>query len=156
MTFSSSNNLRGGRTRKFKSEINVVPYIDVMLVLLVIFMVVAPMTNPSVIDLPTAGKSTQPPNEYIEITLKPNAQSTIKVQQPQQRSDNSDNVGNSTSIDTANDRQDLLAKLRTLHQDHPDYPMVIAADKENKYDDVVQLISEAKKMGIQRVALATK
>lgn len=145
-SFSNSNSLRGGRTRKLKSEINVVPYIDVMLVLLVIFMVVAPMTNPNVIDLPTAGKSTQPPNEYIEISLKLNAQSTIKVQQQQARD----------NIETANNKQDLLAKLRAIHQDHPDYPMVIAADKENKYDDVIQLISEAKKMGIQRVALATK
>lgn len=151
MASSFSSNLRGGRTRKLKSEINVVPYIDVMLVLLVIFMVVAPMTNPSVIDLPTAGKSTQPPNEYIEISLKLNAQSTIKVQQTQQQQQQTQD-----SIETANDKQDLLAKLRAIHQDHPDYPMVIAADKENKYDDVIQLISEAKKMGIQRVALATK
>ncbi len=150
MASSFSSNLRGGRTRKLKSEINVVPYIDVMLVLLVIFMVVAPMTNPNVIDLPTAGKSTQPPNEYIEITIKPNAQSTIKVQQTQQQAQVP------ASIETASDKQDLLAKLRAIHQDHPDYPMVIAADKENKYDDVIQLISEAKKMGIQRVALATK
>ncbi len=154
MASSFSSNLRGGRTRKLKSEINVVPYIDVMLVLLVIFMVVAPMTNPSVIDLPTAGKSTQPPNEYIEISLKLNAQSTIKVQQTQQQQQQQQQTQN--SIETANDKQDLLAKLRAIHQDHPDYPMVIAADKENKYDDVIQLISEAKKMGIQRVALATK
>ncbi len=151
MASSFSSNLRGGRTRKLKSEINVVPYIDVMLVLLVIFMVVAPMTNPNVIDLPTAGKSTQPPNEYIEITVKPNTQSTIKIQQTQQRQ-----APIPADIETASDKQDLLAKLRAIHQDHPDYPMVIAADKENKYDDVIQLISEAKKMGIQRVALATK
>jgi biopolymer transport protein TolR len=51
-----SSSLRGGRTRKFKAEINVVPYIDVMLVLLVIFMVVAPLSTPSMINLPKAGK----------------------------------------------------------------------------------------------------
>ena len=64
MSFSSGS-MRGGRTRKFKSEINVVPYIDVMLVLLVIFMVAAPLTNPGVINLPNAAKSTLPPTEYI-------------------------------------------------------------------------------------------
>ncbi len=53
---NTSSSLRGGRTRKFKSEINVVPYIDVMLVLLVIFMVAAPLTNPGVINLPKAEK----------------------------------------------------------------------------------------------------
>lgn len=150
MAFSLSSNLRGGRTRKFKSEINVVPYIDVMLVLLVIFMVVAPMTNPSVIDLPTAGKSTQPPTEYIEIALKLNATSSIKVQQRHQGQHTQE------GIEIAKDRDDLLQKLHILYKNHPDYPVVIAADKENKYDEVIQLISEAKKMGIHRVALATK
>ena len=65
------SSMRGGRSRKFKSEINVVPYIDVMLVLLVIFMVVAPLSTPSMINLPKAGKSNQPPTEYLEIELKP-------------------------------------------------------------------------------------
>ncbi|WP_428214341.1 biopolymer transporter ExbD, partial [Enterococcus casseliflavus] len=59
----AGSSMRGGRPRKFKSEINVVPYIDVMLVLLIIFMVATPITNPSVINLPTAGKSTQPPSD---------------------------------------------------------------------------------------------
>ena len=45
-----ASSMRGGRTRKFKSEINVVPYIDVMLVLLVIFMVAAPLATPGVIN----------------------------------------------------------------------------------------------------------
>ena len=57
---SQQLSLRGGRNRKFKSEINVVPYIDVMLVLLVIFMVVAPITAPNVINLPTSGRSALP------------------------------------------------------------------------------------------------
>ena len=50
------SSLRGGRARRFKAEINVVPYIDVMLVLLVIFMVVAPMIPPTEIKLPKAGQ----------------------------------------------------------------------------------------------------
>ena len=73
----NSTSLRGGRTRRFKAEINVVPYIDVMLVLLVIFMVVAPLANPSVINLPTAGKSNTVPTRYIHIILEPGSKSSI-------------------------------------------------------------------------------
>ena len=76
MAFSSSS-LRGGRGRKFKSEINVVPYIDVMLVLLIIFMVVPPANSPSVINLPSAEKSALPPDDYIQVVLKPNATLSI-------------------------------------------------------------------------------
>jgi biopolymer transport protein TolR len=54
------------------------------------------------------------------------------------------------------DRSALLQRLRALHEEHPDYPVLIAGDRESKYDDVIQLISEAKKMGINRVGLATQ
>jgi biopolymer transport protein TolR len=144
MAFSSSS-LRGGRGRKFKSEINVVPYIDVMLVLLIIFMVIPPANSPSVINLPQAEKSALPPDDYIQIVLRPNASMSIgvngKVQRPAQ---------------DVNDRSALLRRLRALHEEHPEYPVLIAGDRESKYDDVIQLISEAKKMGINRVGLATK
>lgn len=142
-----SSTLRGGRTRKFKSEINVVPYIDVMLVLLVIFMVAAPLTSPNMIDLPTAGKSILPPAEYIEITLKPETKSTIGI--VAQKS-------GPGKPDTANDPRDLLAKLDALHQKNPDTPVMISAEKNIKYDEVIQIISEAKKLGINRVGLATR
>lgn len=137
--------IRGGRPRKFKAEINVVPYIDVMLVLLIIFMVAAPVNDPSVINLPSAGKSTVPPNEYIEIALKPDARATIK-RNSRQRGD----------TQTASNRSDLVYKLQALHADSPQLPVMISADKDIKYDDVIQVISEAKKLGITRVGLATK
>jgi biopolymer transport protein TolR len=142
---SFSSSLRGGRGRKFKSEINVVPYIDVMLVLLIIFMVVPPANSPSVINLPSAEKSALPPDDYIQVVLKPNATLSIGV-----------NGKNSTAPRDMPDRTALLRALRTVHADHPEYPVMIAGDKESKYDDVIQLISEAKKMGINRVGLATK
>ena len=142
---SFSSSLRGGRKRKFKSEINVVPYIDVMLVLLIIFMVVPPQNNPNVIDLPSAAKSTQPPDNYIQIVLRPDAGLSISV-----------NGKVSTPAEDMKDRTALLRRLRVLHADHPEYPVMIAGDKESRYDDVIQLISEAKKMGITRVGLATK
>jgi biopolymer transport protein TolR len=142
---SFSSSLRGGRGRKFKSEINVVPYIDVMLVLLIIFMVVPPANSPSVINLPSAEKSALPPDDYIQVVLKPNATLSIGV-----------NGKNSTAPQDMPNRSALLRALRTLHADHPEYPVMIAGDRDSKYDDVIQLISEAKKMGISRVGLATK
>jgi biopolymer transport protein TolR len=142
---SFSSSLRGGRGRKFKSDINVVPYIDVMLVLLIIFMVVPPANSPSVINLPSAEKSALPPDDYIQIVLKPNASLSIGV-----------NGKASSAPEDMRDRSALLRRLRAIHEEHPEYPVMIAGDKESKYDDVIQLISEAKKMGINRVGLATK
>ena len=136
------SSLRSGRSRKFKAEINVVPYIDVMLVLLIIFMAVAPMTNPSVINLPSAGKTTQPPTDYIEISLKADHSSEIGIH-------------GKKSVKTKNE-QDLIQQLRVLHQDHPELPVMIAADKDIKYEEVVNTIGEASKLGIPRVGLATK
>ena len=141
----SGSTLRGGRPRKFKAEINVVPYIDVMLVLLIIFMVASPMTNPSVINLPNAGKSTQPPSAYIDIALKPNEQATIGLKGPA-----------AGKAESAADRAALTQKLQSLHDDNPELPVMISADKEIKYDEVVQVISAAKKLGVTRVGLATK
>ena len=142
---SFSSSLRGGRGRKFKSEINVVPYIDVMLVLLIIFMAVPQTNNPNVINLPSAEKSAQPPDDYIQIVLKPDASLSIGV-----------NGKNPVAAEDAPDRTALLRRLRALHEENPDYPVMISGDRESKYDDVIQLISEAKKMGINRVGLATK
>jgi biopolymer transport protein TolR len=144
MAFSSSS-LRGARGRKFKSEINVVPYIDVMLVLLIIFMVIPPANSPSVINLPTAQKSALPPDNYIQIVIKPNNSLSIGI-----------NGKNAARQQEVASRTALLRRLRELHGDNPDYPVMISGDRDSKYDDVIQLISEAKKMGITRVGLATK
>ncbi|MGZ5101006.1 MAG: biopolymer transporter ExbD [Usitatibacter sp.] len=133
------------RPRRAMSEINVVPYIDVMLVLLIIFMAVPPTQNPSEIKLPSAERSTQPPDDYIQIAVKQNAQLSIGINGKQPR-----------AAEDVSGRAALVERLRALHAEHPDYPVLISGDRESKYDDVIQLISEAKKMGINRVGLATK
>ncbi|MBI3285752.1 MAG: ExbD/TolR family protein [Burkholderiales bacterium] len=148
----SMSSLRGERKRKFKAEINVVPYIDVMLVLLVIFMVAAPMTNPSVINLPTAGQSTQPPSDYIEIALRPDAKASISLNSKA----GANGVNKQESKEEAADRKQLMQKLREYHDARPELAVLLSADKEMRYDDVIQVISEAKKIGINRVGLATK
>ncbi|HJV85885.1 MAG TPA: ExbD/TolR family protein [Noviherbaspirillum sp.] len=142
----ANSTMRGGRGRKFKSEINVVPYIDVMLVLLIIFMVATPMTNPGVVNLPTAGKSALPPTDYIQITLKPDTSATIGIS-GKKSGGQPEKVGG---------RGVLVQKLGALHESNPDLPVMISADKDIKYDEVIQVISEAKKLGINRVGLATK
>ena len=143
MAFSTS--LRSGRRRKFKSEINVVPYIDVMLVLLIIFMAVPQAKDQSVVNLPSAEKSAQPPDEFIRIEIKPNNQLTIGIK------------GQDSSLpENMADRRALVERLRELHKENPEHPVLIAGDRDSKYDDVIQLISEAKKLGINRVGLATQ
>jgi len=141
-----ASSMRGGRARKFKSEINVVPYIDVMLVLLVIFMVVAPLTTPGVVNLPTAEKTAQPPSEYIEIAVRAKDSYEISIKQQKQGRDQAEKVNGDA----------LMQKLRAMHVKNPDYAVLISADKESNYGDVIQLISDAKKAGISRVGLATK
>ena len=145
MASSLSSSMRGGRGRKLKSEINVVPYIDVMLCLLIIFMVMPTSNNPSSIDLPHAEKAVRPPDAYIQVQLKPNGALSIGI------------AGKAAEApETEPNRDALVRKLRQMHEQNPEYPVLIAGDKESKYDDVIQLISEAKKMGINRVGLATK
>jgi biopolymer transport protein TolR len=142
---SFNSSMRGGRGRKFKSEINVVPYIDVMLVLLIIFMAVPQSNTPSVINLPNAEKSALPPDDYIQVQLKPDSSLSIAI------------AGKTSSAaQDVPDRTAALRVLRALHNDHPAFPVLIAGDRDSKYDDVIQLISESKKLGITRVGLATK
>jgi len=138
----TTSSMRGSRTRKFKSEINVVPYIDVMLVLLIIFMVVAPLTTPSTIDLPKAGRSSQPPSDYIEIELKADGSASIGI--------------HGQSLEKASERRDLMSRLVAIHAKRPDLPLMISADKNIKYDEVVQTIAQAKETGIARVGLSAR
>lgn len=135
--------MRSERSRKLKFEINVVPYVDVMLVLVVILMVASPMTNPSVVNLPNAGPSKQVPTDYLEIAIK--ADGVISV-----------GKHGKGKLQESENRADLLERLKNLHEAEPDLPLLIAADKDIKYDDVVQMIAAAKKVGIARVGLATK
>ena len=142
---SFNSSMRGGRGRKFKSEINVVPYIDVMLVLLIIFMAVPQSNTPNVINLPNAEKSALPPDDFIQVQIKPDASLSLNLAGK-----------NSTAAENFPNRPALLRALRTLHAEHPEFPVLIAGDKDSKYDEVIQLISESKKMGISRVGLATQ
>ena len=100
-----------------------------------------------VINLPRAEKTALPPSEYVEITLKQDGVSTIGMKGPKHGSD---------EVETVGSRAELISHLRDLHARDNDMPVMIAADKDSKYDDVVQMYSETKKLGVTRVGLVTK
>ncbi|MBR6001215.1 MAG: biopolymer transporter ExbD [Oxalobacter sp.] len=147
MSESIFSGMRGGRRKRLRSEINVVPYIDVMLVLLVIFMVCAPIANLGNVDVPTAEKTSAPPDTFIQVSLRPDVSAEIGIHQPGKPD---------TGFQNVPDHDALMRQMQQLHAEHPDMPVLIAADKNIIYNEVIQVISDAKKMGIKRVGLATQ
>ncbi len=131
------------RPRKTIAEINVVPYIDVMLVLLIIFMVTAPLITPGQIDLPSVGQSLNPAVAPLEIRI--DRSGNIKLVDRQ--------AGGTEQGVT---RADLLASVRTIQANHPEQAVVISADKSLKYEDVLGVLDTLQKGQIKRVGLLAK
>jgi len=122
------------RKRRLMNQINVVPYIDVTLVLLVIFMVTAPMTNPGVVELPKVGQTLkQPQSPPIVLTVKENQVVEIEGK--------------------ALEKDVLLLTIHNLLEKTPERSVVIAADKKVIYDDVVQIMNLLKVNKIDKVGL---
>ncbi len=118
------------------NQINVVPYIDVMLVLLVIFMVTAPMTNPGVVDLPRVGQSLKQQVAPIIISIKKDASTVIKGKKYK--------------------KDDLLAYVKNAISKNPEQSVVIAADKKVQYQEVVIVMDLLKQNEINKVGLLLK
>ena len=131
---------RGSRRRTI-AEMNMVPFIDVMLVLLIIFMVSAPLITPGVVDLPTVGKSKQQPSHVIEVVIAKDE--TMKL-----RLDNKDN-GTATM-------GNLRQRVVSLQGGDDTTPVVISADRAVKYELVVKTMDALQRAGVQRVGLAVK
>ena len=131
---------RGSRRRTI-AEMNMVPFIDVMLVLLIIFMVSAPLITPGVVDLPTVGKSKQQPSHVIEVVIAKDE--TIKL-----RLDNKDNGTATMST--------LRQRVVSLQGGDDNTPVVISADRSVKYEVVVKTMDALQRAGVQRVGLAVK
>ena len=122
------------RKRRLMNQINVVPYIDVTLVLLVIFMVTAPMTNPGVVDLPKVGqalKQTQLPPVVLTVKLNHKIELDNKPMP----------------------RDELLLAVRNALAKSPERSVVIAADKNVKYDDVIGVMDLLKQNRVDKVGL---
>ncbi len=129
------------RQRRLKNEINVVPYIDVMLVLLVIFMVATPMMTTGSVELPAAGTAPQKPDRFLRVQV--------------------DEAGALSLFDADGKESkfgglaDLRGALAAQRDKTPDIAVLIAADKEVPYRKVIEALDEVKKQGYSRVALET-
>ena len=131
------------RRRRAMAEINVVPYIDVMLVLLIIFMVVAPSIQPGQIDLPSVGQGVNPTVAPLEIRIKRDGAIFLVDRQK-------------GGQEQAVTREKLLQAVKAIQANHPEQAVVINADKNLKYDDVMRVMDTLQGGKIKRVGLLVK
>jgi biopolymer transport protein TolR len=132
---------RGSSRRRTINEINMVPFIDVMLVLLIIFMVTAPLITTGVIDLPSVGKSKQRPEHVVEVQVGSDESVRLRVD------------GKDTS---PTNLAGLPARVREVQAGNAATPVVISADRNVKYEAVVKVMDSLQRAGVQRVGLSVK
>ena len=130
-----------GRGRRTINEINMVPFIDVMLVLLIIFMVTAPMLTPGMIDVPSVGKGKNMPKVIAQVIVGQDGTLQWKT-------------GDATR--SINLREIGAAAHDWQKNQPPDTPVIISADKGVSYDAVVKAMDALQKAGVQRVGLSVK
>ena len=136
-----------GRGRRTISEINMVPFIDVMLVLLIIFMVTAPLITPSMISLPKVGKAPSQPQNPVQILIGKDEAIQIKLK----TSSVSSSLGN-----VVNDVLKIEPAVKPAAPNAQPVPVVISADKSIKYETVVQVMDKLQKAGISRIGLSVQ
>ena len=129
---------RGGGRRRTINEINMVPFIDVMLVLLIIFMVTAPLITTGLVELPSVGKSKQKPDHVIEVVVGSDESVRVRV-------DGKDAQGVPL--------RSLATRVRDAQGGDSNTPVVISADKAVKYEAVVKVMDTLQRAGVQRVGL---
>ncbi|MDR3158216.1 MAG: biopolymer transporter ExbD [Zoogloeaceae bacterium] len=127
------------RQRRLKNEINVVPYIDVMLVLLVIFMVAAPMMQTGSVDLPSVEKASAVPENPLRVEV--GADGALKF------------VDKSGA--RAVDEAELAALLTAAQAQIPQPAVLVAGDKAARYEAVLLVLDTVKSKGFTRVGLET-
>jgi biopolymer transport protein TolR len=131
----------GGRGRRSMNEINMVPFIDVMLVLLIIFMVTAPLITTGVVDLPSVGKSAQRPAKVIEVIIDSSGELRLRIDQQDP---------------AAVALPQLGAQVRALQGGDSNVPVVISADKGVRYEKVVDVMNLLQKAQVKRIGLSVK
>ncbi len=133
---------RSGRgRRRSMNEINMVPFIDVMLVLLIIFMVTAPLITTGVVDLPSVGRSQQRPNKVVEVIVGSDEKLRLRVDQQEP---------------TPVALSQLASRVAQLQAGDANVPVVISADKSVRYENVVRAMDSLQRAGIRRVGLSVK
>ena len=133
-----------GRGRRTINEINMVPFIDVMLVLLIIFMVTAPLITPSVINLPSVDRANRQPDRPVEIVIKSDDEVQLKK-------DPSTGSGGASIPFTQ-----IGAAVKAAQGGDAERPVVISADKSVKYETVVKAMNQLKRAGVERVGLSVQ
>ena len=135
-----------GRGRRTINEINMVPFIDVMLVLLIIFMVTAPMITPSMVDLPSVGKAAKQPDKVVQVVIQ-------KDDSIELMSDGSTHKQTLTNLAGA-------VKASMANATEPgqavNAAVVISADRSVKYESVVKVMDTLQRAGVQRVGLSVQ
>ncbi len=126
------------RSRRLKNDINVVPYIDVMLVLLVIFMVTAPMVTPGLINLPSVGQAAEVPAVPLEVQLAQDGAISVRLR----------NAG--TQFEPISS-QNLVTEVQSRIT--ADTPVIIAADGKVPYEDVLKVMDQLRSSGVSRLGL---
>jgi len=129
-----------GRGRRTISEINMVPFIDVMLVLLIIFMVTAPLISPSVIDLPSVGRAARQPDQVVQIVIGKDELLDMKIKDKTTRLQ----------------LRDVAAAVKTAQATASSPAVVISADRSVKYEVVVKVMDTLQRAGVQRVGLSVQ
>jgi biopolymer transport protein TolR len=132
-----------GRGRRTINEINMVPFIDVMLVLLIIFMVTAPLITPSMIDLPSVGKAAKQPDAVIQIIIQKDDSLEVKSGPAQENTARA-------AINT------VASQVKKLQAGSANTAVVISADKAVKYETVVAVMDKLQRAGIARVGLSVQ
>jgi len=131
------------RARRAMSEINVVPYIDVMLVLLIIFMVAAPLINPGQIDLPQVVQRLDPAVAPLEVRVRPHGELAV--------------VDRTQSTEELHvKRAQLVEIVRNAQRAHPDQAVVIAGDRNARYEEVLQVLDLLQQNKVKRVGLLAR
>ncbi len=123
------------------NDINMVPFIDVMLVLLIIFMVTAPLITTGMVDLPSVGKSNQRPNHVIELVLGLDEKLRMRIDQ--------EDSGTLTL-------KELPTRVKQAQAGDAQVPVVISAERNVRYDAVVRVMDTLQRAGVQRVGLSVK
>ena len=131
----------GSRRRRTINEINMVPFIDVMLVLLIIFMVSAPLITTGVVDLPSVGRAQQRAPRVVEVVVGADTRLRVRVDQQ-----------NPEPVSLG----ELDKRVRTLQAGNAQVPVVISADKAVRYEAVVKVMDTLQRAGVQRVGLAVR
>ena len=138
-----------GRNRRTKNEINMVPFIDVMLVLLIIFMVTAPLITPSQIDVPTVGQANERPKAFINVTISKDE--IIKVSEGSAKDE-----GTTVKLPGLAQEVRKLQSVIATGEDAPKVAVVISADKSIQYETVVKAMDTLQRAGVERIGLSVQ